>query len=239
MACDFFHVDTVLLRRLYVLVFIHHDTRVVRIAGVTAKPVSEWVTQQARNISMDLAEQVRKIKFLIRDRDTKFTTSFDAVFAAEGASTIKTPALAPRANAICERVVGTLRRECLDRMLILGRRHLETVLAEYVEHYNAHRPPLSRPACTVSARLASGADRRRRPHQGAKNRPSGRPHPRVPDGRLTWSDGFSAPSGHLRPVEPAVVVHPWPSSPAGSTAASRPPGWSLPAASSLPSASSS
>ena len=139
MACDFFHVDTVLLRRLYVLVFIHHDTRLVRIAGMTANPVADWVTQQARNLSMDLADQAM-LKFLIRDRDTKFTASFDAVFAAEGIRIIKSPVRAPRANAICERVIGTIRRECLDRMLILGRRHLEAVLAEYVEHYNAHRP---------------------------------------------------------------------------------------------------
>jgi putative transposase len=140
MACDFFHVDTVLLRRLYVLVFIHHDTRLLRIAGVTAKPVSEWVTQQARNLSMELADHAIAVKFLVRDRDTKYTASFDAVFAAEGASIIKTLVQAPRANAICERVIGTIRRECLDRMLTLGRRHLEAVLVEYVEHYNAHRP---------------------------------------------------------------------------------------------------
>lgn len=140
MACDFFHVDTVLFRRLYVLVFIHHDSRFLRIAGVTAKPVAAWVTQQARNLSMDLADHASGIKFLIRDRDTKFTASFDAVFAADGIRTIKTPVRAPRANAICERVIGTIRSECLDRMLILGRRHLEAVLAEYVEHYNAHRP---------------------------------------------------------------------------------------------------
>jgi transposase InsO family protein len=140
MACDFFHVDTVLLRRLYVLVFIHHDTRLVRIAGITTNPVADWVTQCARNLSMDLAECANPVKFLIRDRNTKFTASFDAVFAAEGTRIVKTPVQAPRANALCERVVGTIRRECLDRILILGRRHLEAVLAEYVEHYNAHRP---------------------------------------------------------------------------------------------------
>ncbi len=140
MACDFFHVDTVLLRRLYVLAFIHHDTRRVRILGVTAKPVAAWVTQRARNLSMELADHVNAVKFLIRDRDTKFTSSFDAVFAADGVRVIRTPVRAPRANAICERVIGTLRRECLDKVLILGRRHLEAVLAEYVEHYNAHRP---------------------------------------------------------------------------------------------------
>ncbi len=141
MACDFFHVDTVFLRRLYVLVFIHHDTRLVRIAGVTAKPVADWVTQQARHLSMNLAEQASALKFLIRDRDTKFTGSLDAVVVADGIKILKSPVRAPRANAICERVIGTIRRECLDRMLILGCRHLEAVLAEYVEHYNVHRPP--------------------------------------------------------------------------------------------------
>jgi putative transposase len=140
MACDFFHVDTILLRRLYVLVFIHHDSRLVRIAGITSNPVASWVTQQARNLSMDLAEQADAVKFLIRDRDTKFSASFDAVFTAEGTRIIKSPVRAPRANATCERVIGTIRRECLDRMLILGCRHLEAVLAQYVEHYNAHRP---------------------------------------------------------------------------------------------------
>ena len=100
MACDFFHVDTVLLRRLYVLVFIHHETRFVRIAGVTTNPVTEWVTQQARNLSMDLAEQAAAVKFLIRDRDTKFIASFDAVFAAEGIKTIRSPVRAPRAKVL-------------------------------------------------------------------------------------------------------------------------------------------
>jgi transposase InsO family protein len=136
MACDFFHVDTILLRRLYVLVFIHHDSRRVQITGITSNPVAGWVTQQARNLSMELADQANAIKFLIRDRDTKFTASF----AADGTRVITTPVRAPQANAICERVIGTIRRECLDRMLIVGRRHLEAVLAEYVEHYNAHRP---------------------------------------------------------------------------------------------------
>jgi len=153
MACDFFHVDTILLGRLYVLVFIHHDSRFVRIAGITSNPVAGWVTQQARNLSMELADQANAIKFLIRDRDTKFTASFDAVFAADGTRVITTPVRAPQANAICERVIGTIRRECLDRMLILGRRHLEAVLAEYVEHYNAHRPHRS-----LSQRPPAGSD---------------------------------------------------------------------------------
>ena len=150
MTCD---VDTVLLRRLYVLVFIHHDTRLVRIAGITKNPVASWVTSQAANLSIDLAECPQPVKFLLRDRDTKFTTSFDAVFAADGTRIIKTPVRAPRANAICVRVVGTIRRECLDRMLILGRRHLEAVFAEYVEHYNSHRPHRS-----LDQRAPAGSD---------------------------------------------------------------------------------
>jgi len=139
-ACGFFHVDTVLLRRFYVLFFIDHDTRRVHLAGITAGPVAGWVTQQARNLCFDLAERAIPARFLIRDRDTKFTSSFDAVFAAEGIRIIKTPIMAPRANAIAERFVGTIRRECLDRFLILGRRHLETVVAEYMDHYNGDRP---------------------------------------------------------------------------------------------------
>jgi len=139
-ACDFFSVDTVLLRRLYVLVFIELDTRLVHLAGVTSNPATAWVTQQARNVCAELSERSMPVKFLIRDRDAKFPRSFDDVFRADGIRIVKTPIRAPRANAICERVIGTLRRECLDRMLVLGRRHLEVVIAEYLEHYNAHRP---------------------------------------------------------------------------------------------------
>jgi putative transposase len=140
LACDFFTVDTVLLRRLYVLFFIEIDTRRIYLSGIIAKPAGEWVTQQARNLSFVLAEGTRAAKFLIRDRDTKFTAGFDEVFASEGIRIIKTPVRAPRANAFAERFVGTVRRECLDRILIFGRHHLEQVLAEYIANYNEHRP---------------------------------------------------------------------------------------------------
>jgi hypothetical protein len=140
LACDFFTLDTVLLRRLCVLFFIEVDTRRVYLSGVTANPVEEWVTQPARNLSLVLAERSRPVKFLIRDRDTKFTASFDEVFRTEDIRTINTPVRAPEANAIAERLVGTVRRECLDHLLIFNRRQLEQVLTEYLTRYNEHRP---------------------------------------------------------------------------------------------------
>jgi putative transposase len=143
-ACDFFTVDTVLLSRIYVLVFIEHRTRLLHLAGVTANPTGAWVAQQARNLTMDLGERMDSLTFLIRDRDAKSTAAFDAVFCASGVRIIKTPPRAPQANAICERVVGTLRREVFDHMLIFNERHLSNVLGAYAEHYNDHRPHQSR-----------------------------------------------------------------------------------------------
>jgi hypothetical protein len=140
LACDFFTVDTVLLRRLYVLFFIDIDTRRVHLSGITATPAGEWVVQQARNLSFALAERACAAKFLIRDRDTKFTAGFDEVFCSEGIRVLRTPIASPRANAFAERFVGTVRRECLDRLLIFHRRQLQGVLVEFVGHYNGHRP---------------------------------------------------------------------------------------------------
>jgi len=139
-ACDFFTVDTVWLRRLYVLFFIERDTRRVHLAGVTANPNGGWVTQQARNLLLVLGERGRRVRFVVRDRDAKFCRGFDDVFGSEGAEVLVTPVLAPRANAFAERWVRTVRQECVDWMLIVGRRHLEQVLGVYVEHYNRHRP---------------------------------------------------------------------------------------------------
>jgi transposase InsO family protein len=139
-ACDFFTVDTVLFRRLYVLVFIELATRQVYLAGITANPTGEWATQQARNIIATFVERTEPIRFLIHDRDSKFTAGFDEVFRSEGIRTIRTPVRAPRANAFVERWIGTVRRECLDRILIVNRRHLERVLPAYIRHYNEHRP---------------------------------------------------------------------------------------------------
>jgi len=140
LAVDFLHVDTVLLKRVYVLVFIEHGTRRIHLGGVTAHPTGDWTVQQARNFALTLGERFESIRFLIRDRGSNFTTSFDAVFQAVGIRIVRTAVQAPRTNAICERLVGTLRRELLDRVLILGEAHLRAVLAEYQVHYNTARP---------------------------------------------------------------------------------------------------
>ena len=140
LAVDFVHVDTVLLRRVYALIVIEHGTRRVHLAGITSNPDGAWTTQAARNFLMDLGQRTASVKFLIRDRAGQFTGSFDAVFTAEGIRILASPPQAPRANAICERIIGTLRRELFDRSLIVNEHHLRRVLTEYLLHYNTARP---------------------------------------------------------------------------------------------------
>jgi hypothetical protein len=140
LATDFFTVDTVLFARLYVLFVIEVKTRAVHLLGVTSHPSGPFVTQVARNLVSYFAEQGQSFRFLIRDRDTKFTASFDGVFASEGIEVIKAPVRSPRANAYAERFVRTVRAERLDWTPIVGRRHLERTLAEYIRHYDEHRP---------------------------------------------------------------------------------------------------
>ncbi len=140
LSCDFFHVDTVTLRRLYVLFFIELDRRMVYLAGVTAHPGGPWVTQQARNLVANLEDRGRPFRFLVRDRDAKFVGPFDEVMKSVGARVVKTPFRAPRANALAERFVLTARSECLDWVVVLNERHAERVLREFVTHYNQERP---------------------------------------------------------------------------------------------------
>jgi hypothetical protein len=139
-GCDFFTVDTVFFKRIYVLFFLELASRWVHVAGVTAHPTGGWVVQQARNMLIELDQRVDGLRFLLRDRDAKFTAGFDAVFTAAGMDVIRTPPEAPRANAHAERWVGTVRRECTDRLLVVGERHLAAALAEYAHRYNQHRP---------------------------------------------------------------------------------------------------
>ena len=185
LAVDFVHVDTVLLRRMYALVVVEHGTRRAHLAGVTAHPDGAWTTQAARSFLMDLGHRADSVKFLIRDRAGQFTSSFDAVFTAASVRILASPPQAPRANAVCERMIGTLRRELLDRMLIVNEHHLRQVVTEYLIHYNT--PPAAPgpgPAATGSSPHPATADQPRRapdpPKTGAR-----RTHKPVPDRRLT------------------------------------------------------
>jgi transposase InsO family protein len=168
LACDFFTVETISLRRFYVLFFIELESRRVHLAGCTTNPSGAWVTQQARNLSFTgLFERVR---FLIHDRDSKFSGTFDEIFRSEGINVIHTPIRAPQANAYAERFVRTVRAECLDWLLIIGRRHLESVLRIYTAHYNRERPhrglALLSPEATNAARPPTGREITRRDRLG-------------------------------------------------------------------------
>jgi transposase InsO family protein len=140
LVCDFLHVDTIGLTRIYVLFLMEVDTRRVHVLGATTNPTGVCVAQRARNLMMELGERAKQFRCLIHDRDTKYTAVFDQVFTADGIKIVRTPPRAPRANAYAERWVRTVRRECLDRILIYNPRHPLTTLTEYVAHYNEHRP---------------------------------------------------------------------------------------------------
>ncbi|HZD64448.1 MAG TPA: integrase core domain-containing protein [Xanthobacteraceae bacterium] len=189
LACDFFSVDTLSLRRFYVLFFIELESRRVHLAGCTTNPSGGWVTQQARNLSFTgLLERVR---FLVHDRDSKFAAAFDDVFRSEGIKVIHTPIRAPQANAYAERFVRTVRAECLDWLLIVGRRHLETVLRIYTTHYNRERPhrglALLSPEATNPEPPPSGGEIKRR-------EPTRRTNPRIPP-RRSMKRHFETPQG--------------------------------------------
>ncbi|WP_433170561.1 integrase core domain-containing protein [Actinoallomurus sp. CA-150999] len=219
-ACDLFHVDTVFLKRIHVLFFIEHATRVVRIAGATANPTGVWVAQQARNLVMDLGEQAEQVKFLIRDRDAKFTAAFDEVFTSLGARVIRTPVRAPRANAIAERWVGTVRRERTDRILIYNERHLRRVLRAYQHHYNGHRPHRARDGQLRDLLNRAGHHRRR--ERAGRRGPPGRPrrpchhhsvhHPHHPPARRPGARPRPARRGPDHPARPGTPrpVPRWP-----------------------------
>jgi putative transposase len=169
LACDFFTVETLWLGRLYVLFFLELGTRRVHLAGCTANPDGRWTTQQARQLAWSLSGRVTPIRFLLHDRDSKFSRAFDEVFRSEGVEIIRTPFRAPNANAFAERWVGTIRRDCLDWLLITSRRQLEHVLRVYVDHYNGHRPhraldltpPIPRPRLHLVGSNSPGQVRRR------------------------------------------------------------------------------
>ncbi|MBV6702610.1 integrase core domain-containing protein [Kitasatospora aureofaciens] len=152
-AVDFFHLDTAMGRRLYALAFLEHGTRRLHIAGVTAHPTREWAVQQARNVAAGLGTRMESLRFLLRDRDGKYGPSFDAVFEAEEMEILKSAPRAPRMNARCERVIGSIRREVPDHVLIMNEAHARLVLDAYQRHYNEHRPHRAR------SQLPPGADR--------------------------------------------------------------------------------
>ncbi|MGK3109782.1 MULTISPECIES: integrase core domain-containing protein [Streptomyces] len=143
-ACDFVHIDLADLRRVYALVFPEHGTRRLHVAGVTSHPTGAWTVQQAKNLAVEFGVRVDSLRFLLRDRDARYTESFDAVFTADDIEVVKTAPRAPRMNAHCERVIGTLRREVLDHLLIWNESHARQVLDAYARHYNGHRPHQAR-----------------------------------------------------------------------------------------------
>jgi putative transposase len=161
-ACDFACVDTVGLRRLYLLFFIDIKTRRVLYAGITAHPTGDWTTQAARNLFLHHGQALAACKALVRDRGSQFTAAFDEIFRTEGIKVLKTPVRTPVANAFAERWIGTLRRELLDRTLIWNRAQLEHIVIDYIDHYNEHRPHRSHdqhpPARAAATPIRSPSD---------------------------------------------------------------------------------
>ncbi|MCP5029943.1 MAG: transposase family protein [Actinomycetia bacterium] len=139
-ACDFATIDTVTLRRFYLLFFIDIPTRTVYLAGITEHPTGAWTTQAARNLFLRHSEQLTGAKALVRDRGSQFVDAFDEIFRTAGCKILRTPVRTPVANAFAERWIGTLRRELLDRTLIRNRRQLERLVIDYTDHYNQQRP---------------------------------------------------------------------------------------------------
>jgi transposase InsO family protein len=189
-ACDFFTVDTIFLRRLYVLFFIELESRRVHLAGVTANPDGHWVAQQARNLFMAREDARRPWRFLIHDRDAKYSANFDEVFRSEGIEIVRTPIRAPRANAHAERFVGTLRRERLDWLLIVSRRPTRARAPDL--HRALQQPPAApRPRPTDDCHGPRRSNSTASTSAGRSTRPARRPAPRLRDRRLT--DEFSEP----------------------------------------------
>ncbi len=143
-VADFFHIDTALGGRLYALVFLEHGTRRLHITGVTDRPTRDWAVQQARNLTADVGVRIESLRFLLRDRDGKYGEAFDAIFQSQEMEILKSAPQAPRMNAHCERVIGSIRREAVDRVLIMDEAHARHVLADYERHYNKHRPHQAR-----------------------------------------------------------------------------------------------
>jgi len=174
-------VDTVVLRRIYALIAVEHRCRRAHLLGMTAHPTGAWTTQAARNLLMDLSDRATPITFLLRDRDSRFTRAFDAVFNADGIQILTTPPGAPRANAICERMIGTLRRELLDRILVVNQRHLRRILTIYLHHCNTETTPDAAPTHPGSSRYpAPTSDQPHRPPGSPQTDPR-RAHQRVSD----------------------------------------------------------
>jgi putative transposase len=194
LACDFFTVETISLRRLYVLFFIELKSRRVHLAGCTANPTGAWVTQQARNLSF--SGVFERMRFLIHDRDSKFTASFEEIFRSEGIRVIHAPIRAPQANAYAERFVRSVRAECLDWLLIIGRRHLERVLRAYTVHLQPRATaPRTRAPDPREGQHRRSTDRR----QDRAPRPTRRTHPRVlPSRSMNANRDFETPQGNAR-----------------------------------------